>query len=122
MLLDFACYLETPKGTYDLGGSQSHLLVIVTVGSLGFEVLDAILDLLDLSLELVHGRSPAFSLDLPRLILLFELGLKLLDGLHALFEFLLRIWLLFLGDQLLVVLLELFGDLGAQLLDQERLM
>lgn len=108
--------------TYNLGGSKSNLFVTLTVSRLELQGTDAVLELLDCCLEFLNRRALAFGFNFPRLVLFLELGLELGGSLQALLELLFRKLGLAISDPLLVVLLELLGNLGAFSLDEELVM
>ena len=110
------------RWTYNLRGSQSHLLVILFVLGLELHVLDPLLKLSNICIDLVHGRALAFSFHLARLVFFVVLLLKVFDDFKPGFEFSGLHFLLTFRDELFVILLEFLLDLLLLLLNQEGLM
>lgn len=110
------------RGTYNLRGSQSHLLVIFFVLGLELHVLDPLLKLSDICIDLVHGGTLAFSLHLARLVFFVVLLLEVFDDFKPGFEFSGFHFLFTFGDEFFVVFLEFLLNLLLLLFNQESLM
>lgn len=107
--------------THDLRCAQGDLLVVLLILGLDRHRVNAMVQLGDVSLELLDCWASALSLHLAGLVFLAELLFHLFDDFQALVQLRNLHLLLAVGNPLLIVFLELLLDLLGLLLDQEGL-
>lgn len=74
--------------TYDLGGTEGHLLIAIAIFGLELQCFDTLVELIHRLQKLINGGTSAFCLNLLGLVLFLELGLHLLHDLKSLLELL----------------------------------
>lgn len=112
---------DKTKKTHNLGCTQSNFLVVFLVLGLDGHSLNALVDLLSLSVKLLDSRASGLSFDLAGLVLLLEFLLHIFDGVKTFFELGCLHLLFTISDPLFVIFLKLLVNFGPLLFNQEGL-